>query len=32
MVPLNEFEALLRTLMGFDALAKVHEKAQGAGR
>jgi 2-dehydro-3-deoxyphosphooctonate aldolase (KDO 8-P synthase) len=29
MVPLNEFEALVRTLMGFDALAKA--QAKGAG-
>jgi hypothetical protein len=26
MVPLREFEALIKTLMGFDALAKSHVK------
>jgi 2-dehydro-3-deoxyphosphooctonate aldolase (KDO 8-P synthase) len=34
MVPLREFEALVRTLMGFDALAKNLDKnlAKNAAR
>ncbi|MGJ4939054.1 3-deoxy-8-phosphooctulonate synthase [Bradyrhizobium sp. HKCCYLS1011] len=31
MVPLSEFEGLLRTLMAFDALAKEQAKRQAAG-